>query len=72
MFPEGSEIRPDFQLPTDRATALQIRDSDGACPRTLMGIVTDKGNHLGMCVGWALGRNWMELAALCVCPQNSR
>lgn len=66
MFPKGSEIQPNFQLPTDRASPLQIQDSDVACPRTLMGIVTDKGNHLVMCVSWVgLG---MELdgAGCCV------
>lgn len=36
-----------------------------------MGIITEKGNHLGMCVGWALGWNWMKQDALYICPQNS-
>lgn len=51
VFPQGSEIQSNSQCPTYRATALQMQDSGATCPGILKGTDTDKGTHLGMCLG---------------------
>lgn len=63
VSPRVVKSRQTSKLPTNRAPALQTRDSDAACRGTLKGTVTGEGTCLGRCLGWDLGWNWMELAA---------